>query len=98
MDRRDGYVDTVADLDDEPLRCHSWGQPWELRPVEDTVPAELGIACWMQKLRCSSCGKVRTDYLEPGTCVLLWRTYSKVDNFAVLEPTDLAGYRAESIR
>lgn len=92
------FVQSVSDLSDEALHCHTYGHPWEEGPVERTVPESLGLECWLVVLRCPSCGKTRRDYLEPGTYELLWRTYTDPDGFRVLEPSVRTDFRAEDVK
>ena len=92
------YADSVADLSDEALHCHSFGHQWDEGPVERAVPESVGIVCWMIKLRCTSCTKERRDYIEPGTYKLLWRDYSRVEHYSVADAADRTVYREEFIR
>ncbi len=93
---RRGYVQSVTDLSDGALRCHAFGHPWEVGPVQRVSP--VGMEVWQVKLTCPSCTKTRLDYVEPGTYELEGRRYSRPDGFSVIEPADRHDYRQEVIR
>ncbi|HEX8321595.1 hypothetical protein [Longimicrobium sp.] len=90
------YVQSVTDLSDGVLRCKAYGHSWEQGPVNRFSP--VGREVWVVKLRCTSCPKVRTDYVEPGTFELDNRHYTKVPGFTVIDPTDKTDLREEAIR
>ena len=92
--RRQRYVHSVTDLDNGPLYCHAYGHAWDPDPVVRQGP--VGMEVWTVVLRCASCPKVRTDYVEPGTYVLVDRRYSDALGYRVLEPADRTDYRREA--
>lgn len=90
------YVESVSDLSDEALRCHAFGHAWDVGPVSRLSP--VGREVWTVKLRCTSCTKVRTDYVTPGTYELEDRHYTRPDGYSVAEGgADRARYREEII-
>ncbi len=98
MPRKSGreYVQSVQDMSYDNLHCHVFGHPWHEGPITEATPEEFGVRAWVSRLHCTSCGKVRTDYMEPETFELLWRTYSEVDGYRTIEPTSFRQYRAEN--
>ena len=94
--RRRRYVQSVTDLDNGKLLCHAFRHAWDPSPISHDSP--VGLEVWVIKLRCPSCGKVRTDYVEPGTYALVYRHYTTVDGFSVVDPADLTDYREEVVR
>ncbi len=100
MPRKSGaaYVQNVRDMSDENLHCHVFGHSWHEGPVTEETPEEFGVRAWVARNDCTSCGKVRTDYMQPDTAELLLRTYSEVDGFRTIDPTTFLEYRAESTR
>jgi hypothetical protein len=100
MARKTGpqFVQSVTDMSDPNLHCHVYGHPWNEGPIFEEVPPEFGVLAWVARNDCTSCGKVRTDYMQPETMELLLRTYTEVDGYRVVEPTKFRDYRAESMR
>lgn len=90
------YVQSVSDLSDGALRCHAFGHPWNIGPVSRLSP--VGLEVWTVKLDCPSCGKVRTDQVEPGTYELYYRHYTSPPRYSVVDPADRHDFRAEVIR
>jgi hypothetical protein len=91
------FVPTVKELSDGALHCHVYGHRWDEGPVTHGVAENLGVAVWIMRLHCTSCGKDRVDYLEPETFELLWRTYSDTIGYRVAEPAVRTDFRGETI-
>lgn len=62
------------------------------------IAERLEVAVWVMRLHCTSCSKDRTDYLEPETFELLWRTYSNAPGYRVAEPSVRSDFRKETVQ
>jgi hypothetical protein len=90
------YVSSVTEARDEVVFCHSYGHAWDPGPVSKLSP--VGREVWTVKLHCGSCGKDRTDHVEPGTFELHDRHYTRVEGYTVEDGAGRPEWRAEAIR
>lgn len=90
------YADSPMELSDEVLRCKSFGHSWDIGPVSRFSP--VGREVWVVKLRCTSCGMERVDYVEPGTFELEERRYTRVEGYTLLDGGGRIECREEVIR
>ena len=90
------YSDSVMELSDEVLRCKSFGHAWDVGPVSRFSP--VGREVWVVRLRCTSCGMERTDFVEPGTFELEERRYTRVEGYTLLDGGGRVECREEVIR
>jgi hypothetical protein len=95
--RSKAFVPSVSDLSDGALHCHVYGHRWDEGPVTRGVAERLEVAVWIMVLHCTSCSKERTDYLEPETFELIWRTYSNAPGYRVAEPAVRTDFRKETV-
>lgn len=85
---------TVSALKDKFLRCLMLGHAWGDAPIIE-ARLENGLIAWKQDLRCTSCGCMRYDTLEPKTFNLWRRHYDHPVGYGVEEPYTRADLRAE---
>jgi hypothetical protein len=85
---------TVNALKDKFLKCLMLGHSWGDAPIMEMV-LENGLTAWKQDLRCTSCGCLRHDTLEPKTFDLWRRHYDYPVGYGVIEPYTRADLRAE---
>jgi hypothetical protein len=61
------------------VECRALGHSWD-QVEDDRTWRQFGVAC---QFRCTRCYTVRRDVISPATGELLYRSYSKPDDYAL---------------